>query len=187
VSDPTKIPDSFRAGESISWTRTHADYPADDGWELETVFVGPGAKVEEDGTPTGKSFAFTLTTTESAAMAAGRWQWSERAKKGSVVKVTDGGFVIVLPDLFAATSGQHQSWNEKRLAKLDEIITARESNAMTAELEQWAIDNRLGRRPDLEALYALRSKCARAVAREQGRARVVHHREVRFTSPDSRP
>jgi len=42
---PTSIPASVRAGDTVTWSRNLADYPASAGWDITTTLVKAGAKI----------------------------------------------------------------------------------------------------------------------------------------------
>jgi hypothetical protein len=102
MSIPTKI----QAGDTIAWTDTLADYPAD-VWTLEYVLFRFGqSAVKFAGVADGTDHAFAVTPTISAAIAPGEWMWSAHVSNVGGDRYTiDTGKVTVKPDLAAAVPG----------------------------------------------------------------------------------
>jgi len=50
---PTAVPASLRAGDTATWLRSLADYPASDGWVLSYVLVKTGAQIAITATASG--------------------------------------------------------------------------------------------------------------------------------------
>lgn len=70
--DRTAEPTLLRQGERIGWTKTFADYGADE-YSLEYRFAGPGDRFEVTATANGTSFDALLTV--AAGQVIGKYVW----------------------------------------------------------------------------------------------------------------
>jgi len=80
----TSEPTSFRAGETVEWTRTLPEYPNVDGWSLKyRIFWPSGASpVDLTATGNGTEYAVNIAASSSAAFQPGQaslWSYVERA------------------------------------------------------------------------------------------------------------
>lgn len=90
----TKEPTEFRAGDSVLWSKSLADYSAAE-WSLVYYLVGPGPKLTIAATADGSDFAVEITATQTATL-----QQGEYYLEG---KVTDGSQVFTVFPLAAVT------------------------------------------------------------------------------------
>jgi hypothetical protein len=95
---PTVEPSEFRAGDSVLWTRTLADYPADE-WSLSYFLVGPAQKITIAATADGTDFAVELTPAVTSPLQAGDYFLTGRVTDGTqVFTVVEQKRVKVLPN-----------------------------------------------------------------------------------------
>lgn len=102
METPTTEPTSFRAGDSIAWSRTLADYSAADGWVLKYRLLwpqGPAVDITTTGALTVHSVS--LTPTETASFAPGSATLLSYVQKsdGSQRRTLGAAPVTILPDL----------------------------------------------------------------------------------------
>lgn len=167
---PTQEPKSFRAGDTIQWTRTLADYlPAD--WDLKYKIVGnAAAPVEVTATEDGDTFAVEITAAQSADLAEGIYTligWVENSDDERHTVYEDK--VTITADLAAAAGATDtRSHYERTLALLESAIERHSTNP----IESIVINGKQITRPTLDRLYALRSKYAKLV-RNQRPKRIV--------------
>lgn len=96
-------PDSFRAGDSVSWDESLPEYSAVDGWALKYRFLWPtGSAITLAATASGSDYSVALTPTDTASWVAGSAtlvSWVE--KTGARVLLAQKS-ITILPDLAIA-------------------------------------------------------------------------------------
>lgn len=177
---PDQLPAEIRAGDTLQFTRSHADYPAGAGWVLAFKLVPQsGSPISFTGSASGNDFAVTVAASTTAGWPAGRYTWVETATLSGVRVTLGSGEVLVLPDLAAmADSYDGRSFARKML----EAIEAALVNAATAsqlDLIDVTFAGR-GQKRDRAALIEARDRYRREVLREEraagirpGRGRVL--------------
>lgn len=166
MDSATRIPAELRAGDTITWRRTLADYPASDGWELRCTLVGPGAVYNLVAVPDGDDHVFTASAAVSAAWTPAGYQALETAHKSGERYTLGSVRVVVLQDLATASVGTDTRSHARKV--LDSLNAWLESKAPTAGEVQIA-DRRI-RNYDLGDLLALRDRYAAIVKREDAAA-----------------
>lgn len=68
---PSKEPLEFRAGDTVLWTKSLSDYPANAGWALTYYLVGASRKLTIVATADGADFSVTIPKTDTATLEAG--------------------------------------------------------------------------------------------------------------------
>lgn len=127
---PDQLPAEIRAGDTLTFTRSHADYPASDGWALAFKLIpSSGTPVSFEGTADGAGFTVTVAASTTAGWPAGRYIWIETVSLSGARHGVDTGEVLVLPDL-AAMSGAYDGRSFAR--KMLEAIEAALVSAATA-------------------------------------------------------
>jgi hypothetical protein len=121
------MPEVFAAGTTVVYTRTEHTFPADDGWANMLSLTGPSTNPQVAGVASGKSFVFTLTSTSTALLLPGPYQWREIATKGATSYAVADGLVEILPDLRQFNAGMGASWEARMLplieAALETLLT----------------------------------------------------------------
>jgi hypothetical protein len=133
----TELPASFRAGTTVEYTRTLADYPAGDGWTL-TLHLAGVSVTSVEATADGNSFVVTIPATKTAALGAGLYRWIERVDLDGDVYDVDSGRVKIEPDLATAAAGDEQGWLERAVLALRAHLEGR----LEAGMESYAIAGR---------------------------------------------
>ena len=120
---PTAVPASLRAGDTATWLRSLADYPASDGWVLSYVMVKSGAQIAITATASGADHLTEVDAATTAAWAAGTYSWQERATLAGKVYTTDTGTLAIVASFSAAVGGlDARTHAEKTLAALEAWI-----------------------------------------------------------------
>lgn len=118
------LPSSFRAGTTVSYTRTLSDYPASAGWVLNLYLNSLTSATSAQAAASGDSHVVTLSATATGALAAGDYTWGETVTLSGVVYEVASGTVRVLPKLASAAAGSIQTENEKLLAEVETALHA---------------------------------------------------------------
>jgi hypothetical protein len=95
---PKIEPLSFRAGETVKWEKTLANYPAGEGWALTYYLVGPNQKLTITTAASGDAFAVTISAATTETLSAGDHYLEGRASKAGEVFSVFSGSVKVLPN-----------------------------------------------------------------------------------------
>ena len=100
---PTSVPASLRAGDTATWLRALADYPASDGWAITATLVKSGTKITVVSTADGDNHKTTIAAATTVGWLAGSYDYQERVSNGSEAYTIGTGKIDILPD-FAGTS-----------------------------------------------------------------------------------
>lgn len=162
-------PHTHRAGDTLTWRRTVADYPATDGWALAYTLLSPTAdKITLTATASGPDYLISVAAAATAAWPPGPRTWVARVTKGAEVHTICTGTLNVLPDLTAATTYDGRSHARKML---DAIEAALLGAATAGQLDVLEADFNTRRiKYDRAGLIKLRSLYAVEVAREDAAA-----------------
>lgn len=164
ANTPSSEPTQFRAGDTVLWSKSLADYSPADSWVLKYKFVGSAGKSDDiTATVSGDAWVVTVAKTVTAALAAGIYTligWVEKGTERYTVAETT---VQILTNIaIASAATDTRSHARKTLALIEAAI---ESYAVRP-VEQLSIAGRTWTRPSLETLNRLRSKYAKLVRRE---------------------
>ena len=177
---PDQLPVEIRAGDTLNFTRSYADYPAGDGWALAFKLIPlTGGPISFSGTASGDDYAVTVAASTTATWPAGRYTWVESVALSGVRKTLASGETLVLADL-AALAGSHDGRTFAR-KMLDAIESALVNAATASQLD--LIDVTFagrGQKRDRATLIAARDRYKREVQSEEraagikpGRGRVL--------------
>ena len=147
------MPEAFPAGTTLKLRRSHADYPADDGWGL-TLYLAGAQTASAVGSPNGSAFDLTLSAATTAALSPGTYRWLERASKGGEIYDVAAGYVTVLRNLATAGPGDALSFAEATLADVEAGIQA----IASGKLSSYQVAGRGGEYLSMEDLMKLRAQ-----------------------------
>ncbi len=119
---PTAPPATATAGDSVVWDQAAGDYAPSDGWALVVAFAGSEAEAAAavvDGT-----FRVTLSTTLTASLGPGAWQWVARVTRGSERVTIATGTLTLAADPRQASATTHAA---RALAAIEAVIENRAS------------------------------------------------------------
>jgi len=117
-------PDTFRAGDSITWSESLPDYLPADGWSLHFRLLWSTGNAQFNGAPSGDGYTVTLSSADTATWAAGpatlvRWVEHSGAKK-----TLSSNPVTILPDLTSAAQHDGRSLNRRALDAAEAALAA---------------------------------------------------------------
>lgn len=95
------VPAEIRAGLSWSWEVTLDEYPSET-WALVYYFTNAAAAFNIAASGFGTRYTLTQNSTQTAARAAGRYEWAARVSSGTAAHLVGQGFVEILPALGVA-------------------------------------------------------------------------------------
>jgi hypothetical protein len=91
-------PQSFSAGDTVTWTESLADYLASAGWILNYRLSGP-QQIDLISVADGDDHKITITKAISADYGAGVYQWQSYVEKGTERFTIARGRIEILADL----------------------------------------------------------------------------------------
>lgn len=105
MSTPTATPLApltLRQGDTWSWTRTYADYPAP-AWSVTARLVNASAAAAQASTPSGTDHLIKFAAAATAAITPGTYALIETVTDGTDRYTVGQGELLVLPDPASAT------------------------------------------------------------------------------------
>lgn len=163
---PTLEPTSFAAGDSLSWTRSLADYSPADGWSLAYFFRGYKlSTLDLTSTTSGSLHLVSISTDQSAALIAGKYSVEGYAvKTGQRVRIFTGK-IQVTPNFATLEQGSDTRSIARRT--LDNIEAVIEGRAASSILNSTVNGTQLQRMTP-EQLLKLRDRYKQIVQSEDG-------------------
>jgi hypothetical protein len=163
---PKTEPTTFRAGDTVQWTKTLADYPAT-LWDLSYVLNGAeGVKKDIVVTDSGNSFACKLPATKTKDYTAGMYQLISSVTDGTDRYSLEPIIVTVLPDKAAATTGTDaRSQYQQELDAINAALLDYASNPA----EEVTVNGRMVRISSIVQLKAYRNDLRSLLAKEKRR------------------
>lgn len=169
-NEPTKL----YAGDTQSWTRVDADYPATDGWILTYFFaLGPNEPTPVAAVASGADYLLTLTPTITSSWTPGICHWLAQVALNGEVHTVDEGAFDMLPNPTGAYD--RRSHAEKCLAAITAVIEGQ----MADPIVEYEIDGVKAKKLPHDQLVALRAKYLSIVRRQKGGGLFTQH-PVRF-------
>ncbi len=168
---PTAVPDTFTAGDTISWKITLTDYPADDGWVLKYRFINAAGKFDITATADGADHLVSVAAATSAGYAAGTYSYQAYVEKGTNRHTVDTGSAIVKPNLAAQSAGyDNRSIARKTLEAIEAAMVAHGSKAW---MQEYSIAGRTMKFRSVAEFMAFRSKMQQEVRAEEAAERIA--------------
>lgn len=124
---PTTEPASITAGDTLAWTKSLADYPANAGWVLNYRLINATNKYDIAAAASGADHAVSVPAATSASYAVGWYDWQATVTKAAERYTVGSGRMQVLPNLAAQASGYDNRSQARKI--LDLLLTAYESAA----------------------------------------------------------
>lgn len=168
---PTTEPTRIVAGDSVEWTKTIPDYPADLGWILSYVMMCAGVSPTTiTSTASGSDHAVSVPAATTAAFAAGTYHWTSMVTNGSERKTISSRVWEVLPNPATATSSTDlRTHAEKCLAAIEAVIEGR----MSDPIVEYQIGTRMAKKIPHTELLKLRTHYRSEVRSDRGLPRSV--------------
>lgn len=133
---PTTEPAQLRAGDTLTWRKSLADYPASEGWVLSYRLINAANKYDITAAADGDDHLITVAAATSSPYVAGDYQWVSAVTLGAQRFTIAQGTFKVLANLAAAPGGVDiRSTAKKALDLLDAALLEHGSRAWTKEYE----------------------------------------------------
>ena len=172
------------AGDTWTWTKSPANYPASDGWALSYVFTGPASFGISGSQVVGSGPTFTITVSAAitAAYTPGDYTWVAFATLASERHQFDSGVCAVQPNL-TTSSGDTRSHAVLALAAIEAELLNRMTGAASGgggSIESYQIANRAVHKIPTKELKELREMYRAEVWREKHPGKLAPSVGTRF-------
>jgi hypothetical protein len=162
---PSTEPEEITAGDTIKWTKSLSDYPAD-SYALHYQFqpLAGGTAISIAATADGTDHAITVSAAVSADYTAGDYRWTSYvldSATGLERTTIDRGNTTILPDPLTSTA----DLRSHARTTLDAIEALLEGEASIAQ-QELTIDGRTLKRRTIAELLEMRSFYLAEVQRE---------------------
>jgi hypothetical protein len=161
-------PSELTAGDTWSWLKSLADYPANQGWTLKYSFTNATNKFSFAATASGSDHQITVPAATTAGYPSGRYQWQAYASKAGERYQVTSGTLVVLANLDALDSYDGRSHAVKTLEAIEAVI----ENRASMDQQKYMIAGRSLERIPVTDLLALRSTYRVEVASEKNAERL---------------
>ena len=161
---PTIEPSQIQAGDTLTWTKSLDDYPADDSWVLSYRLINASNKFDITTSASGSDHLVSVLASATTSYTPGNYNLLSWVTKGAERYSLPSRKVEVLPNLAAWNGGYDSRTTAKQvLDLLDAAMVAHGANAWVQEYE---ISNRKMKFKSASEFLSYRSKIQNEVNRE---------------------
>ena len=161
---PTTEPTQVTAGDTLTWSRSLADYPASDGWVLSYALVNADGQITITASADGDDYLVTVTAATSAAYVVGTYAWQAYVTLGTERYQVGTGTLTVLPNLAAQVGGyDNRSWAQKTVDAIEQWMSTR-----SPQVAEYQINGRAMKYWEDAKLLATRAALLAEIRRESG-------------------
>lgn len=169
---PSIEPTSAAAGDTWTWTKAFADYPASDGWTLAYAFRGVSRLDWDTGyvSVSGDTYTIVIPASATADLTAGTYKWVATVTSGAERYTAASGVMTVDPDLTEFAEGDGQSHDELMLSLIEAALQERLTGVADGgrgSVENYSVEGRQVSLMSTTELEQLRAKYKQAVWRER--------------------
>lgn len=148
----TNEPLEFISGDTVSWTKSLTDYPANDSWVLTYALINSAHKITITATASGSDHLVSLSAATTAAYTAGVYQWQAYATKSSQRFLVDSGTITVIPNFAAETTYDARIHAKKMVDLIEDVLEGRAEG----DTQEYTIGNRSMKKIPILELKKLR-------------------------------
>jgi hypothetical protein len=145
-------PLEFYSGDTVQWSRSINDYPADSSWILTYALINSTAKISITATADGADHLVSLSAATTAAYTAGVYQWQAYVTKSSQRFLVDSGTITVVPNFAAATTYDARIHAKKMVDLIEDVLEGRAEG----DTQEYTIGNRSMKKIPILELKKLR-------------------------------
>lgn len=103
TTTPTTEPTSITAGDTLTWQKSLADYPAPT-WVLKYRLVNAAGKIDITAAASGSDHLVSVSASTCAGYAAGHYTWTAWVETATERATVGSGTINVLPNLAVQTA-----------------------------------------------------------------------------------
>lgn len=166
----TTEPSRVTAGDTVTWLKSLADYPASAGWVLTYTLINSAAKITITATASGADHLVSVSAATSAGYTAATYTWHAAVAQGAERYTVGTGSIVIAPNLAAASTFDTRSTAKRAL---EAVNLALESYGAKAYLQSYEIAGRKQAFSSPGDFMAFRSKLMAECAREDNAARLA--------------
>ena len=161
---PTTEPTEVVAGDTLTWRRSLADYPASAGWVLSYALVNAAGQIAISASADGDDHLVSVAAATSAAYPVGTYAWQAYVTKTTERYLVDSGRLTVLPNLAAQVGGyDNRSWAQKTVDAIEQWMATR-----SPQVAEYQINGRAMKYWEDAKLLATRTALLAEIRRESG-------------------
>jgi len=182
---PSTEPDTFIAGDSVSWTRSSADFPSTDGWTLYYYFTANGqSTITVTCTASSPDYLATISPAASTAFSASLWFWTARVTNGTDTHTIATGRTTVTVNPATSTADPRSLTKRTLDAIQSAILGAASKDELSMSVDGLALSYRsLDELSRLEVRYQARYNRELGAERQARGLRDGSVINTRFTRP----
>ncbi len=144
MTPATTEPKRITAGDTVAWTKSLADYPANAGWTLHYRLINSAGAIDLTGSASGSDHAITSDAATTETWPAGQYQWQAYVTKAAERYTVAVGQIVIAPNLAAASVGVDVRTNAQTI--LDNLLAAYATASSThAYVWQYEVAGRMMR------------------------------------------
>lgn len=167
---PTTEPTTIQAGDTLSWSKSLDDYPADDSWVLSYRLINENTKHDITTAASGSDHLVSVLASTTASYSPGKYTLLAWVTKAAERYSLPSKQVEVTPNLAVWGSGYDGRTTAKQvLDLLDAAMIAHGSNAW---VQGYTISGRTMTFKSVSDFMAYRSKIQAEVRQEENAARL---------------
>jgi len=170
IDIPTIEPITIQAGDTLTWTKSLADYPANDSWVLSYRLINENNKHDITTSASGSEHLVSVLASTTASYVLGKYTLLSWVTKGAERYSLPSKQVEILPNLAIWNGGFDSRTTAKRV--LDLLDAAMISHGSNAWVQEYEISGRKMKFKEPGEFLAYRSKIQTEVNREQNAARL---------------
>lgn len=165
----TQEPASVTAGDTVSWLKSLAAYPASAGWVLAYTLINSANKYTATASASGADHLVSVSAATTAAWVAGTYSWQATVTNGAERYTVGTGRMVVAPNMAAAATLDTRSSARKALEAVDALL---EQYGAKAYLQGFEIAGRRQQFHNPGEFLKFRDRLKAEVAREDNAARI---------------
>jgi len=166
---PTTEPTKHIAGDTATWKKSLADYPADEGWVLSYALVKTGTLIVFSSTADGKDHLISVPTATTGGWTAGNYSWQAKVNNGIQEFTVGSGQLEIMASFADAVGGlDARSHAVKTLKAIEDWIEGRKPG-----VAEYQVAGRTMKYIPVADLLVLRDKYRREVYSEKQADRVA--------------
>lgn len=172
IDIPTTEPARVRAGDTVTWRKSFADYPASAGWTLYYRLINAAGKFDITATADGDTHLVSVPKATTDDWTAGDYTLLAWVADGTDRVSLPTGRITVQPDLAAQAAGyDSRTQAKKMLDAVDAALLSLSTGERLAVIEAEVAGRRL--KYDINGLTKLRNLYAAQVRSEEAAERAA--------------